>query len=193
MNITLLEVKIPKIEEGEEIKAYGYFIKCEKRNGKCSYQIEGVPENWLAEIDEEDNYLVLRIAPDINWWNNFHIDYLLNANFSERLVVFADGSISIMPRNTWFQETPDDIIGIFVAPGEPNVDTTEYVDGVGIYNEETGEYEWDLDFCEIVPEYCRENPKPTYRDILIASIEAGDWSDFYETLGSTNTVGEDWG
>ncbi len=124
---------------------------------------------------------VIELFNDARWFTQFHKAWFWG-DHGDRVLVFKDGSISIMPQNTWFQKEPEDLLFVYPCPGWNNIDTSLYEEGVGVYNEEEGKWEWDPDFAEIYPEIIRKYESPSWQDIINASIEAGEWDYFKEEI-----------
>ena len=115
------------------------------------------------------------------WWEKFHKTWFWG-EFGERVVVWKDGSISILSANTSYHpEDEKDVLFYYPCPGWNNIDTWElYEQGYGILKD--GKWEWDPEFIKLHPEYKENFPEPTWADIVNAAIETGDWTDFYETI-----------
>lgn len=175
-----IEDKPYKVGDTLYIKGYELTVEDIDQAGKPVWVISGLPDNWEAEVDDGE----LWVYPPYEWWDKLHIAYLIDANFGERVVAFSNSKIVIIPAREWFIKEPDNILLVLEAPGEPNIDTTEYTEYVGVYNEDKGEWEWDETYCQSYPEICKKIPKPQYRDILIQSIKTGDYEDLYRHWAS---------
>jgi len=126
---------------------------------------------------------ILKLFNDAKWFPQFHKAWFWG-NFGDRLVVWQDGKMSYLPQNTNLH--PEDwkkVLFVYPCPGWNNIDTSLYEEGVGVYNEEEGKWEWDPDFAEIYPEIIRKYGfSPSWQDIINASIEAGEWDYFKEEI-----------
>ena len=118
---------------------------------------------------------------DEKWIKNLHKTYFWG-NYGEKIVIFADGKVEVIPNNTWFIREPEDLLAVLNPPGWNNIDTSLYEEGVGIHDEDSASWKWDPNFIEACPWYAEEKPEPDWEDIINASIDEGDWTDWEDEL-----------
>ena len=115
---------------------------------------------------------------DPEWRRRLLREYVLG-EFGETICVWADASITRLPAGTIFQA---DIVAELECPGLNNLDTSELEEGVGHYDENCDCYRWEERFQKARPEIVAQNSAPEWRDIIIVSLETGDWTEWEENL-----------
>ena len=115
---------------------------------------------------------------DEKWRKELHKAWFWGG-FNEQLLIWDNGEIEYMPGNTYFREEPDNLLAVIRCPGWNNLDTSDYEENVGVWDGNA--WRWDENFLEDYPEYAK-NPKPKWEDIINASIDAGEWSEFEDEL-----------
>jgi len=122
------------------------------------------------------------------WFTQFHKKWFWGNN-GDYILVWEDGDISLLPQGTNLHPADwEKVLFSYPCPGWNNLDTSIYEEGVGVYNEEKeeGTWEWDPVFTEIYPEVVQKyGPSPEWEDIINASIETGDWTEFREEILKT--------
>ena len=116
------------------------------------------------------------------WWKEFHKMWFWGEN-GGRVVVGEDGEITFLPQGTSYH--PEDwkkVLFTYPTPGPNNMDTSEYEEEVGVWNEEKGRWEWHENIKRWEPEIVKKKPYPSWKDIINLCIDTGDWQDWYEFI-----------
>lgn len=101
-------------------------------------------------------------------WQDVH-EKMVFSDFGTKICIWEDGSIVELGQNETFSEKGwEGNIGVLKAWGIGNIDSSEYLDGWGTIDEETGEFTTET------------GERISQEKAVRAAIENGDWSYLYE-------------